>query len=280
MLKMFRRMVACGVLFCFVMMIMPVASFAAAPTVKIVVSPNKADIQAGSAPLALTAQASGSDLKYQWTLIGPGKIDNDNLPSVFYMVPEKISQETQALITIIVTDKMGQEATKTITFNILPMVEKESSSSIETESKGMGTRTKVILGAGAVAALGGGLALALGGDDSSSSKSSTNLTLDLSIDRGLYHIGEKFILIVQASMDCYITVYDIDTQGITRQIFPNEWKSDNLIRGGQTYRIPSESDSFDWVVTGPIGVEQIRAEAISLDSTQRAEDMASFQVIE
>ena len=174
MLKMFRRMLACGVLFCFVMMIMPVASFAAAPTVKIVVSPNKADIQAGSAPLALTAQASGSGLKYQWTLNGVGKLDNTNLPAVFYLVPEKINgKSAQAVITVLVTDKTGQSITESVTINILPAQQRTTQDAMPAKAgTGMKTSTKVLLGVGALAAAGGVAALAAGGggdDDNNSS---------------------------------------------------------------------------------------------------------------
>ena len=178
--KIARKTISVVVLCCFVMMGMPLTIFAAAPTVKIVVSPNKADIQAGSAPLALTAQASGSGLKYQWTLNGVGKLDNTNLPAVFYLVPEKINgKSAQAVITVLVTDKTGQSITESVTINILPAQQRTTQDAMPAKSgTGMKTSTKVLLGVGALAAAGGVAALAAGGGDDDNNSSFTGIFRD------------------------------------------------------------------------------------------------------
>lgn len=142
--------------------------YAAAPTVKLIVNPNKTDVDLGSEPIALTAKASGSNLTYTWELQGPGKIEGEG-SAVFYKLPDTIDGESaQALVTVTVTDATGQETTETVTFNILAP-EKESAP--QPAKKGMSKNTKIALGVGGVALLGGGIALAAsggGGGDSDS----------------------------------------------------------------------------------------------------------------
>jgi hypothetical protein len=84
-------------------------------------------------------------------------------------------------------------------------------------------------------------------------------TIEVKVDKKTYHIGEKIVIIVRASRDCYLTLYDISTQGEVTQIFPNRYASDNLINGGQVYRIPNERDVFDFEIIGPPGIERVRA---------------------
>ena len=87
----------------------------------------------------------------------------------------------------------------------------------------------------------------------------TPFTLGVSVDKNVYRIGEKIVITVQASQGCYLTLYDISTVGEVTQIFPNQFASDNLIKGGVTYHIPTEADSFDFEITGPPGIERVRA---------------------
>lgn len=151
-------------------------SYPADPKVRIIVNPNTTEVEAGAEPLALTAQAIGTKLKYKWTLIGFGKISAADLPAVFYTPPTQINgKSAQAVVTVTITDNSGQETTASVTFNISPNPEqKEQTPPKESKAtkKGMSKTTKIALGAGAVAALGGGIALAVigSGDDDSSSK--------------------------------------------------------------------------------------------------------------
>lgn len=85
-------------------------------------------------------------------------------------------------------------------------------------------------------------------------------TIEVKVDKPVYRIGEKVTIIVRANRDSYLALYDISTQGEVTQIFPNCYAEDNLIQGGQVYRIPAETDEFDLkVVEGPPGMERVRA---------------------
>lgn len=142
--------------------------YAENPSVRLIINPNKTDVDLGSDPIALTAKATGSNLTYRWELKGPGKIDGEG-SAVFYVLPEKIKGKSeQALVTVTVTDAAGQETTETVTFNILAATSTKTASP-QPAKKGMSKTTKIALGVGAAAALGGGIALLAGGDDDSDS---------------------------------------------------------------------------------------------------------------
>ncbi len=137
------------------------SGYAAEPSVRLIVNPNKTDVDLGSDPIALTAKATGSNLTYAWEVKGPGKIDGEG-SAVFYVLPNKIKGKSeQALVTVTITDAAGQETTETVTFNILA-----KTTSSTPAKQGMSRNTKIAIGVGGAALLGGGIAaLAGGGDD-------------------------------------------------------------------------------------------------------------------
>ena len=73
-------------------------------------------------------------------------------------------------------------------------------------------------------------------------------TIDVKVDKPIYTIGENIYITVQSSQNCYLTLYDISTEGEVTQIFPNRFAADNLIQGVQVYRIPDETDQFDFEI--------------------------------
>ncbi len=85
------------------------------------------------------------------------------------------------------------------------------------------------------------------------------LMIEVQVDKPVYRIGEFIVLTVRSNQDCYLALYDISTEGEVSQIFPNKYANDNLIRGGRLYRIPTETDNFDYEITGPPGIERVRA---------------------
>jgi len=84
-------------------------------------------------------------------------------------------------------------------------------------------------------------------------------TIEVKLDKDTYHIGEMIVITVRASQNCYLTLYDISTEGEVTQIFPNRFAQDSKLEGGIAYRIPSQQDQFDFEIIGPPGMERVRA---------------------
>lgn len=76
--------------------------------------------------------------------------------------------------------------------------------------------------------------------------------------------GEHIIVYFQANRDCYVTIYDLDTDGDINLLFPLEYNDPCYVEGGRLYTIPDYYDDFELVVQGPPGDEYIQAVA-SLD---------------
>jgi hypothetical protein len=89
------------------------------------------------------------------------------------------------------------------------------------------------------------------------------LRVDVWTDRGdgaVYNAGENLYVYFYASDDCYLTVYDIDTEGRVRILFP-QYPDEGFVYGGTTYRIPDYYDHSALRAAGPRGVEYIHAVA-------------------
>lgn len=93
----------------------------AAPTVEIMVNPNEFDVSVGSNPIPLTVQVIGTNLEFEWTLLGPGNFEGDTTNSVvFYKPPNKIDgKSAKAIVTAKVRDDDGREVIESFTVNIL-----------------------------------------------------------------------------------------------------------------------------------------------------------------
>lgn len=83
----------------------------------------------------------------------------------------------------------------------------------------------------------------------------------LRTDRSVYYPGDVMRVTFYVSRDCYLYIFDTDTRGVQRQIFPNYFDRDNRIPGGRSYFIPDPS--YVLRVTGPAGYESLRAVAVA-----------------
>lgn len=89
------------------------------------------------------------------------------------------------------------------------------------------------------------------------------LRVHLWTDRGddaLYHPGERVLIRVTTNDDAYVSVYDIDTEGRVRVLFPAP-ACDGFVRAREVVTLPGPHADFDYVVTGPPGIETIEAVA-------------------
>jgi hypothetical protein len=93
-----------------------------------------------------------------------------------------------------------------------------------------------------------------------------SLGVDVWTDRGkdaVYEPGEPVQLEVRASDDAYVLVYDIDSEGYVRVLFPHGGNSGYLV-GRHTYRIPESRSGQELVIEGPVGQGYI----VALASTE------------
>lgn len=90
------------------------------------------------------------------------------------------------------------------------------------------------------------------------------LVVDVWTNKGegaVYRPGERIRVYFRASADCYVTLYNIDTEGYVHLLYPARSLDHHFIQGGTTYRLPSRRDPYDLVVSGPSGIEYIEAVA-------------------
>jgi hypothetical protein len=84
-------------------------------------------------------------------------------------------------------------------------------------------------------------------------------TVEIWTDRtmgSVYSAGERVNVYMRPEYDCYVMVYDIDTDGNLRLLFPYDSRDDGFVRGGQIYRLGMSSYG-GYYVTGPSGVEYV-----------------------
>ena len=82
-------------------------------------------------------------------------------------------------------------------------------------------------------------------------------------DKGRYGTGEEVTVHLRSNKDCYVTLLDLQTSGQLYVLFPNEFQSKDFIRADQIVSIPAPDAPFSINVTGPIGVEGLKAIATS-----------------
>jgi len=79
-------------------------------------------------------------------------------------------------------------------------------------------------------------------------------------DSSSYLPGDRIRISFRSSKDAYVYLFDTDTQGVTRQIFPNYYDQDNFVRAGRTYSIPDRGYSL--LIDGPRGREHLDITAV------------------
>lgn len=105
-------------------------------------------------------------------------------------------------------------------------------------------------------------------------------SLQVKVGKTTYKISEKIVFSVQTTRNCYLTLYDISTEGEVTQIFPNQFATDNYIEAGYTYPIPDQKDSFDFEIVGPAGLERVRGvctiEEVNLVEARKVDTTETF----
>lgn len=86
---------------------------------------------------------------------------------------------------------------------------------------------------------------------------------DITIREKSYRVGDRIVLYFRSDKDCYLTLFNIGTSGKLTVLFPNYLIQDNFIRANEIYSIPGESYPFEYELSGPTGIEKIKAIATS-----------------
>jgi hypothetical protein len=90
------------------------------------------------------------------------------------------------------------------------------------------------------------------------------LDVEVWVDKGegaVYNPGDNIKIYFQASQDCYVVIYNIDTRGYVELLYPVDEDDDPFVEGGRVYRIPDRFDDYELTVDGPDGVEYVQAVA-------------------
>ncbi|MCF7876449.1 PKD domain-containing protein [Candidatus Bipolaricaulota bacterium] len=86
--------------------------------------------------------------------------------------------------------------------------------------------------------------------------SQSRLDISVRTDRYQYSIGSNLRIFLDVSQRAYVYIFDYDTSGETRLVFPNRYSRQNLIGPGR-YELPD--GGYNFRVTGPPGVEFVQA---------------------
>jgi len=85
-------------------------------------------------------------------------------------------------------------------------------------------------------------------------------SVDIWTDRDVYQVGDLIRVYFRVTRPCYVYIFDTDTRGLTRQIFPNYFDPDNYVYAGRRYFIPDAT--YRLRITGPPGTEELRIVAV------------------
>jgi hypothetical protein len=82
---------------------------------------------------------------------------------------------------------------------------------------------------------------------------------DIKILPRKYRIGDRIVVYFKPGRDCYLTLFNIGTSGKLTILFPNYLFQNNFTRANRIYAIPGDEYPFEYKLSGPLGVEKIKA---------------------
>ena len=83
--------------------------------------------------------------------------------------------------------------------------------------------------------------------------------LQVAAEKSLYRTTDPLRLMVRTEADCHLALLNTGAGGQSRQLFPNRYQQQTLIRAGQTVVVPGIGDGVPLVPMGPAGVESVMA---------------------
>jgi hypothetical protein len=85
----------------------------------------------------------------------------------------------------------------------------------------------------------------------------------------VYKPGQYVRIYFQAPEDCYVAVYNVDTDGFINVLYP-KYNDQAWVEGGRIYEIPDPYDDYDLIVDGRKGIEYVVAVASHFPLNLRA----------
>lgn len=89
-----------------------------------------------------------------------------------------------------------------------------------------------------------------------------NFTVFLNTDSPNYQLNDYLTLGVHVKDDAHIVILNWDSTGKLTLLFPNVYQHDNLIKAGTTHVFPYRQSDFDFLLSGPPGVERLKVIAL------------------
>ena len=80
-------------------------------------------------------------------------------------------------------------------------------------------------------------------------------------ERSVYYPGEDIRVYFKLSRDAYVVVYDIDTEGRVKLLYPQDPYGYPMTEGRVTHRLPPVGSPWSYHVSGPTGIEYVAAVA-------------------
>ncbi len=76
---------------------------------------------------------------------------------------------------------------------------------------------------------------------------------------GEYLPGDNIRINVEVTRSCFLILYNIDTRGNLRILYPYDPWDDNYVAAGEVISFPRPWDMYEWTVDGPSGIEYVQA---------------------
>ena len=101
-----------------------------------------------------------------------------------------------------------------------------------------------------------------------------NFIVFLNTDSPSYQLNDYLTLGVHIKDDAHIVILNWDSTGKLTLLFPNGYQQDNLVKANTTHAFPDPQSDFDFLLSGPPGVERLKV--IALRSATDSKTITDF----
>lgn len=101
--------------------------------------------------------------------------------------------------------------------------------------------------------------------------------LDFWVDKDdpIYQVNEYLRVFFKTDVDCYVAVYDIEVGGEEYRLFPPNG-DDGWVIAGQVYELPGGAADYEYLISGPPGIETLIACASTVRPPGLHDDQADI----